>query len=323
MFRTEIHPQQSSHKITFQTPLLTIGSCFADTIGAKFEQNKIPALCNPFGVIYNPVSIFKLIQLAISETTPSPDSYRQRDEVYFNYFFHSSLSDLDSAALGNRIDDRIKEVHNFLANCKWLILSLGTAWVYQRVDNGEIVANCHKEPAQNFSKLLLSRKKILDDLDSLFQNLLEFNPGIRIILTVSPVRHIRDSLQSNQVSKSTLRLVCHSADQDYDRVQYFPSYELVLDDLRDYRFYGPDMIHPSEEAVEYIWQKFTDAYFDDELLAFLKVWKSIHNSLEHRAFHQASSRHQQFLRKTLKQLESLQYPIDVTGEINQIKKQLS
>lgn len=323
MFRTELNPDPSPNKITLETPVLTIGSCFADAIGNRLVENKLPALCNPFGVIFNPVSILRLLEFSLSKTYPPPDSYDQRDEVFFNYFFHSALSTLDPNDLKDRIRNRIDEVHDFLSKCKWLVLSLGTAWVYQRIDNGEIVANCHKIPSHRFKKFLLSRKRILEDFERFYQLLRQFNPDIRIILTVSPVRHIRDSLELNQVSKATLRLVCHSAVQEYDRLIYFPSYELVLDDLRDYRFYGPDMIHPSVEAEEYIWQKFTQAYFDNQALEFLKLWKGIKSSLYHRPFHLTTTKHQEFLKKTLARLESLDYPVNVTQEIDHIKSQLS
>lgn len=323
MFRTELNPDTSPNKINLETPVLTLGSCFADAIGSRLVENKLPALCNPFGVIFNPVSILRLLEFSLSRTYPPPDSFGQRDEVFFNYFFHSSLSSLDPDDLIHRIEDRINEVHDFLGKCKWLIVSLGTAWVYQRVDNGEIVANCHKMPSQRFKKSLLSRKRILEDFDRFYQQLVQFNPEVRIILTVSPVRHLRDSLELNQVSKATLRLVCHSADQEYERISYFPGYELVLDDLRDYRFYAQDMIHPSIEAEEYIWQKFTQAYFDDRALDFLKLWKGIKGSLDHRPFHLSSASHQEFLKNTLAKLESLDYPVDVSMEIDRIKSQLS
>ncbi len=323
MFRTELNPKPSTNKVTLEASTLTIGSCFADVIGNRLLESKFPSLCNPFGVIFNPVSILKLLQFALSKTYPPLDSYGQREEVFFNYFLHSAASAMDREVLKTEVEHRINRVHNFLGECHWLVLSFGTAWVYQRIDNGEIVANCHKIPADQFDKLLLSRKQILKGFDQFYQVLMEINPGIRLILTVSPVRHLRDSLELNQVSKATLRLACHSVDQEYDRVSYFPSYELILDDLRDYRFYAPDMLHLSSKAEDYIWEKFSKAYFDNQALEFLKMWKVIKSSLSHRPFHPASTRHQQFLRKTLLQLESLDYPVDVTPEIDHIKSQLT
>jgi len=178
-------------------------------------------------------------------------------------------------------------------------------------------------PGSGFTKSLLSQKKILESFDTLYRDLKAFNPTCKIILTVSPVRHLKDTLALNSVSKSILRLACHTISETFDGVHYFPSYEIMLDDLRDYRFYKSDMIHPSEEAEEYIWNKFSDCYFDDQTKEFIKKWNPIYTSLQHKAFHVGTDAHQTFLKKILSQLEELSKTVSVDEEIAFIKAQIT
>jgi hypothetical protein len=177
-------------------------------------------------------------------------------------------------------------------------------------------------PASGFTKSLLSQKKVLESFEEFYRDLKAFNPKCKLILTVSPVRHLKDTLSLNQVSKSVLRLACQTITETYSDAYYFPSYEIMLDDLRDYRFYKPDMIHPSEEAEAYIWDKFSGCYFDNPTKAFIEKWKPIHTALQHKAFHPGSSAHQTFLSKTLAQLEELSGTVNVDQEIALVKQQL-
>jgi hypothetical protein len=177
-------------------------------------------------------------------------------------------------------------------------------------------------PASNFTKSLLSQKKVLESFEEFYRDLKAFNPNCKIITTVSPVRHIKDTLQLNSVSKSVLRLACQSIAETYSDVFYFPSYEIMLDDLRDYRFYKPDMIHPSEEAEEYIWNKFSECYFDNPTKEFIKKWNPLLTALQHKPFHLQSTAHQSFLTKTLLQLEELSKTVNVDKEIASIKSQI-
>jgi hypothetical protein len=185
-----------------------------------------------------------------------------------------------------------------------------------------IAANCHKTPTTNFEKRLLERTEILKSFEEFYSKLKSVNPQARIILTVSPVRHLKDTLELNSISKSILRLTCHSIANQFPDVEYFPAYEILLDDLRDYRFYKTDRIHPTEEAVEYIWQKFADAYFDEETKKFISEWKNIRRDLTHRSFHPESKSHKKFLKSLLLKLESLQSQADVAKEIQEVKSYL-
>ncbi len=322
-FRTEVILHRAGERIQLADRLLTIGSCFSDAIGARLISNKMDASVNPFGTIYNPISIHKLIQYAVSNRQIPENSYFQRGELFLNYDFHSAYSSLNLPELKQRVQSAIGNTHSFLKQAKWLIITYGTAWIYELKVSRETVANCHKMPEGRFNKLLLTQRKMLDSFDTMYHHLKSLNPGIHIILTVSPVRHIKETMVLNSVSKSILRVGCHTISEQHHDVHYFPAYEILLDDLRDYRFYQPDMIHPSETAEEYIWQKFGEQYFDDELKNFLTKWKDVKTALNHRPFHSGSDAHQQFLRTTLRQLEELKPLVNVDEEITMLKKQIS
>jgi hypothetical protein len=320
-FRTTVSCNPSNHFIGLKSPILTIGSCFADAIGTRLKINKIFSTPNPFGVIYNPHSIHKVLQYGIQNAFAPEPTYLFNNERYLNYDFHSELSSSKQEDLQKDINNSIEAVHRVLKSAQWLIITYGTAWVYQRNDNGDIVANCHKMPSTLFSKSLLTQEKIIASFDCCYNDLKKINPSIQIILTVSPVRHTKDTLELNSVSKSVLRLACHSISTAHNDVLYFPAYEIMMDDLRDYRFYKADMIHPTDVAEEYIWNKFIDCYADHELKKFLKAWKPIITALAHRPFHQNTTAHQQFLHETLQKLEALRTQVNVEEEIQFIKSQ--
>jgi hypothetical protein len=212
--------------------------------------------------------------------------------------------------------------HYQLAGAEWLMITYGTAWVYERKETGEVVANCHKMPNTLFTKSLLSQQAIADSFDAVYKELKKFNPAIKIILTLSPVRHVKDTLELNSVSKSVVRAACHVISGSFADVSYFPAYEIMMDDLRDYRFYKADMIHPTDVAEEYIWEKFSEKYFSVELKLFLSQWKEIQQAINHRPFHPTSVAHQSFLKETLKRLESLKEMVDVEDELTLIKSRL-
>lgn len=321
-FRTILDVNRSAELISIRDQLLTIGSCFADTIGEQLIQHKFYTLKNPFGTVYNPISIHHQLSDAIHNHLPAPHTFLVNQDIHLNYNFHSSLSALSQPALEKMLIENIGKTHYFLKDAKWLMITYGTAWVYTRKDTGEVVANCHKVPANQFDKELCTQKRMLDSFEELYTKLKAFNPNLNIILTVSPVRHLKDTLELNSVSKSVLRLACHTLTQQHKDVHYFPAYEILLDDLRDYRFYKSDMIHPSADAEEYIWAKFCQKYFDENTLAFLEKWKKIRSGLQHKPFHVTSSAHQTFLRGLLAQLSEVSNLVSVDEEIESIKNQL-
>lgn len=253
---------------------------------------------------------------------PQPETFGELNETHFNFDFHSSFSNLSKANLEKNLSTTLSKVHAYLKSASILLITYGTAWVYERVDNGEIVSNCHKVPAQHFNKKLLTQKKILESFKELHDRLIAFNPNIKIILTLSPVRHLKDTLELNAVSKSVVRLSCHTLTELYPHVEYFPAYELVLDDLRDYRFYDRDLLHPSPEAIAYIWKYFGEKYFSTETTQFIKDWGEIIKALAHRAYQPNSAEHQKFIQQLISKLENFKPKINVDKELSQLSGRL-
>ena len=321
-YRTSVSIGVSGNLISLQTSVLTIGSCFADTIGSRLVQFKTQALANPFGVLYNPNAIHKVLRYALFNEVPQQHTYLQHKDVHLNYDFHSEFSALRKEDLERKIRETTGSVHYALKQADWLFITYGTAWVYERTDTGDLVANCHKQPAASFTKSLLSQKQIIESFERVYSDLKAFNPTIRIILTVSPVRHIKDTLELNSVSKSILRVACHSLQETFKDVEYFPAYEMMIDDLRDYRFYKEDMIHPSDEAETYIWEHFLNRYASDSFQKFIGQWKSIQTAIAHKPFHPQTQAHQQFLKDTLRKLEELKTLVNVEEEIAGIRQQI-
>jgi hypothetical protein len=321
-FRTELILKSAEHKISLYQPIITLGSCFADNIGQKLSVTKFSVSANPFGTIYNPVSIHKLILQSVYNQLPLEHTYLSNQDISLNYDFHSEFAAPSKSLLEPKIKDTLGHTHHFLRKSKFLFITYGTSLVYERLDTGEVVANCHKQSSQQFKKNLLSQKKILESFDETYKVLKNFNPEIRIILTVSPVRHIKDTLELNSVSKSILRLTCHTLTELYNDVEYFPAYEILLDDLRDYRFYSSDLIHPTPDAIDYIWKKFSAKYFDLETKIFLDEWQEIAKALSHKPFQPNTQAHQKFLNDTLKRLQELKSKVNVSKETKIIEAQL-
>jgi len=319
-FRTEINcpPRQS---IELNHKIMTLGSCFADQFGQWLKSNKFVVSANPFGTVYNPISIHQLLTQSLNESF-NESLFVERDGLFYHHHYHSHWFATTQKQLEQRIRQQQNAVRDFINATNVLVLTYGTAWVYRLKQNELLVSNCHKVPATQFTKQLLTEQEIKESFEELYKLVKSINPAMRIILTVSPVRHIKDSLELNSVSKGLLRLVCHDVTHHYDSVEYFPAFELMMDDLRDYRFYERDMIHPSLEAKDYINQKFSDCYFSEDTRNFIKTWTGIQNALTHRPFEPNSPAHQKFLNHTLQKLESVSNRVSVSEEIQLIQSQL-
>lgn len=319
MFRTSFDIQESKTKINLQDPIVLMGSCFSENIGTLLSSNKFNTLTNPYGIIYNPISINKLLIHSIENSFVDYHLFGNRDDIHFHYDLHSDLSTLSKDDLKKRIDEKITESSDFIKKSKWLIITWGTSIVYELKSQNQIVANCHKIPSNQFNKRLLTHEEIVLN----FNDFLKLIPSnTQIILAISPVRHIKETIELNNVSKSILRIASHNLSVQHENVHYFPSFEIMMDDLRDYRFYKKDMIHPNEQAIEYIWDKFGSTFFDSSVLDFVKQWQKIQSALMHKAFQPTSNKHQDFLKKTLAKLIQLREVVNVDKEIEVLKSQM-
>jgi hypothetical protein len=322
-FRTELNVPIAPSRFSRTTGIFTIGSCFAEVMGRKLQEVKAHTLVNPFGTIFNPLSIHKLLRAALTQNESSLEAgLVVQNGIWYHYDFHSSFSHAQPEVLLQMLRAQLQQAHTFLKQAQVVMLTWGTAYVYERVDTGDLVANCHKIPQKQFSKRLLSLQEITQDTQQTLELLHTHCPGLQVILTVSPVRHLKDTLPLNSVSKSLLRVAAHLAMEQHPRITYFPAYELLLDDLRDYRFYAADLLHPSEMAEHYIWEKFVQAYADQVFTNFISRWTEVQRELAHKSFHPDSAAHQQFLQKLLQKLQRIALEADVQTEIDTVQRQL-
>jgi len=321
-FRTEIEVAPARFKISTDSKIMTVGSCFSEVIGGQLTDNKIQCLCNPYGTVFNPSSIFKLISHSLQNQPVFKHLFLENNGIWQHYDFHSKFYGNSKEELERELNTTHKNVNHFLRKANFLVITLGSSIVHQLRENRQVVSNCHKTPATSFKKEMLSVQEILMRFRLMYDALKMQNSKIKILLTVSPVRHTRETLQLNSVSKSILRTACYHLEQDFEDVHYFPSYEIMMDDLRDYRYYATDMIHPNEQAEQYIFEKFAQTYYTDELTSFLKEWNKIKMSINHRSIQTDTPAHQKFLVELLEKLEVLSKKIDVSNEIEIVRAQL-
>ncbi|WP_080056819.1 GSCFA domain-containing protein [Spirosoma aerolatum] len=320
---TDFSPETLPNRIGLKSRIVTMGSCFAEAIGSRLAEHKLNVLNNPFGTLFNPVSMAKLLTMALYGNIPDENRYVERDGVWFHYDFHSSLWALSQGELRTKLMGSLKTTAEAIQKADFLLLTLGSAVVYRHIETGKVVANCHKMPGQLFEKYLYQIDHLRDDMARLLKTLHKANPALKVVLTVSPVRHTRDTLPLNNVSKSILRVIAHELTVWNNWIVYFPAYELMMDDLRDYRFYEADLIHPNAQAQAYIFQKFVDSAFDTELRHFVNEWAQVSKSLAHRPLYgETSPAHQAFLRTLQSQLETLSNRIDVSAELADVRGRL-
>lgn len=314
MFKLSFEITPSNTKITLNDKVYLIGSCFSDEIGNKLATFKFNSLHNPFGTLYNPISIFK----ALGETL-NPTNTVESQGIYYHWDCHGEISALNQEGLEEKVRSTSKTSMDFISDSTVLIITLGTSFAYRHKEDQKLVANCHKIPAENFEKLLLNKEEILSAFSKLYASL---KSNLTIIFTVSPVRHLRDGLVENNLSKAILIEAVHELVGQYENVQYFPAYEIVHDELRDYRFFAKDMAHPSKQAIDYIWERFSDVYFDSETNKFIVKWKKIRTAMDHKAFQPESNSHQDFLKRTISDLSNLKSLVDVSKEMKILEDQL-
>tara|TARA_R110000868_G_scaffold371969_1_gene635735 strand:- start:372 stop:1322 length:951 start_codon:yes stop_codon:yes gene_type:complete len=310
-FRTQIPISKSNHSLDYNAKVVSLGSCFAENMSSKLDYYKFQSYCNPFGIIFNPVSIEKLINRVVFNTHFTEEDIFFHNENWHSFELHSDLSSPDKVVFLALINELIDSAKQHLQEATHIIITYGTAWVYRLNDSQEIVANCHKVPQKQFENELLSIQTIQDSVANTIQLIQAVNPEVSFIFTVSPVRHIKDGFVKNQLSKAHLISALHaSVDFRLQTMSYFPSYEIMMDELRDYRFYKEDMLHPSQVAIDYIWERFVESSIGEESYVTLKEVEAIQKSLQHRSFNPQSESHQKFeanLRDKIKKLTA-QYP---------------
>ncbi len=282
-FRTTVKTGENRGWLHHSDSVVLLGSCFSDNMGGKLHGALIKAMVNPMGTLYNPMSIARGVQRLIADEPVAGQDLFMQGGVWNSYDFHSRHSMPDKQATIDHMSQRIHQGHEALRQAQLLTVTLGSAIIYRLKTTGDIVANCHKVPQHEFERKMATTEEMAQVLDEMLTALHAFNPDLRIILTVSPIRHIADGLDINSLSKASLRVAIHKAmTRHLDYCDYFPAYEIMIDDLRDYRFYTNDMVHPSDVAVEYIWQAFQATYLDDRSALAVARCERIHKRLQHR-----------------------------------------
>lgn len=311
-FRLQIPIQKSISPIDYNSKIVSLGSCFAVNIAEKMNYFKLINSCNPFGILFHPLAIHKLIDMVVFEKQFTDKDIFFHNDLWHCFDAHSDLSNTNKAELLETLNKIIKSTKAELKWASHIIITYGTSWVYKNIEDNEFVANCHKVPQKQFEKSILSVATIRKAIEKTIHLIQKLNPDCTIIFTVSPVRHIKDGFVENQWSKANLIGAMQEILNPITNktLNYFPSYEIMMDELRDYRFYGADMLHPSQLAVDYIWQRFKETNISDSALHTMEEVENIQKSLSHRPFNSNSQSHQKFERKLKDKIVTLvcQYP---------------
>ncbi len=307
-FRTEIEIAPIADGIDHTKKVFALGSCFAESISERLRRAKFSVTTNPFGVLFNPLSIARAIERLADTRAFAVCDIREGKEGFFSFDAHSSLDGKTHTEIFANLNQAVAQGSKALHDAEWIVLTFGTAWIYER--EGKVVANCHKQPAKEFERRRLSVAEIVERYQPLFEGVLRDKT---VILTVSPVRHLGDGLQENSISKAILRLAVEELVAKYENAHYFPSYEILIDDLRDYRYYADDLAHPSKMAVDYVWERFCEYALTDKAQKLLPQIEQIVSAAEHRAFNPTSEAHKAFCSKMLAKVAEMP-TIDFTSE---------
>jgi len=302
--------KETINPISYHSKILLMGSCFSENMGLKLSYYKFQSSQNPFGILFHPKAIENLITNAINEKSYTEDDVFFLNERWHCFDAHSSLSSSNKNDLLSHLNAQLKTTKKKLQEANHIVITLGTSWVYRFIETDTIVANCHKVPQKKFLKEILTVDEIVASLEAILVLIKLANPKASVLFTISPVRHLKDGFTQNQQSKSHLISAIHQVVEPRNNTHYFPSYEIMMDELRDYRFYAEDMIHPNQTAINYIWKKFENSWFSDESKVIMKEVSSIQNGINHRAFNPDSNEHQQFLNVLKNRIKKLQekYP---------------
>lgn len=284
----------SEQKINYAHKSLFIGSCFSENIGKTMQLYKFNVEINPNGVLFNPASIALALRRYFNNETILEKDLFFANECWNSWEHHSRFSNPDKETCLTRINSSISSAHGFLKQADWLFITFGSAFYYKRKNTGELVGNCHKVPQKEFTKQMLTVSEITADYNLLLQQLKELNKTLKIIFTISPVRYIRDGIVENNLSKARLIQAVHELIQQHDNSYYFPAYELVVDDLRDYRFYTSDLVHPNDQAISYVFEKLMNTFFDEKTKELFEKINYIITARQHKPFNSDTEGYRKF-----------------------------
>ncbi|MGZ4099774.1 MAG: GSCFA domain-containing protein [Bacteroidia bacterium] len=307
-FHLNYNPAPSDFKINHKSKLFLIGSCFSENIGNLLSSNKFHSHSNPNGILFNPASIALALQNTITGENFDEEYSIERDGIFYSLLHHSSIHASSKKELADKINSLNKSAADFLKTSDLLIITFGTAFIYRHILLNKTVANCHKLPGAQFNKKLLQVEQVTKNYSTLIHQLQLFNPTLKIIFTVSPVKYLKDGLVENNLSKSVLLLSVHELVKRFANCSYFPAFELVNDDLRDYRFYKEDLAHPNEQAIDYVWRKFSDCYFNDETKALNTKINKLNLALQHKRMNENSEevkKLEEFIEKQKEEIRKL------------------
>ena len=307
-FHAEFTPQPFSYRIKHTDKLLLLGSCFTEQIGAKLAKAKFKVLDNPNGILFNPISICQAMYSYCKGYEYTEDDLFYFNELWGSWKHHTRFSGIDKMKTLEGLNASQKEASNYVKTADWIMLTLGSAFVYEKTEtNGpgyeNVVANCHKVPNDKFNRRLLNPSEIIEQLKTMMEAVWEINPGAKFMYTISPVRHLREGFIENNRSKAALIQAVHHLTSE--NVFYFPSYELIIDDLRDYRFYAEDMVHPNYAATNYVWGKFVEACIDKPSQQLMEEINALNAARNHKAFNPQSEAHKKFLKTNLEKIVQL------------------
>ncbi|MCB4809595.1 GSCFA domain-containing protein [Tamlana sp. 62-3] len=303
--------KQSNNLIDYNSNILLLGSCFSENVGDKLEYFKFKNLQNPFGILFHPKAIEVLITDALNNKLYTDNDVFFHNEQWHCFNVHSKLSNTSKEELIRYLNHKLQQTKNQLQTASHIVITLGTAWVYRLIENNSIVANCHKIPQKNFKKELLSVQNVSESLQNIINQIRTVNKDASIIFTVSPVRHLKDGFMENTRSKSHLISAIHQVinAQSANKIgstNYFPSFEIMMDELRDYRFYNDDMLHPNQLAINYIWEKFMLVWIDESSYKTMDLVDGIQKGLLHKPFNPKAEAHKKFLKNLQKKIEMLE-----------------
>lgn len=310
-FRTQVKLGKSEFLLSHQHKVLLMGSCFAQEVGQRLQNDKFNCLLNPFGILYNPASICKSLERIVAGTLFTENDLQKQGEMFFSWMHHSDFSATTEKETLQLMNTSLQEANAMLHELDVLVLTFGTNRCYKWKKSGEIVGNCHKVPESQFEVVDLSINEMVGMLTETLGKLWEINPKLQVIFTVSPIRYAKYGFHGSQLSKASLLLLCHEvANVSSGRAQYFPAYEIMMDELRDYRFYATDMVHPSSLAVDYIYERFGEWCFGEDTISLMQQYRPIHRALQHRPKNDKGEEYAAFLRQTLSKIEKLkkEYP---------------